>query len=166
MVVSKAPTSTTNITGFLIIVRGSNLRKESTMALRRIFESASEIGWCCRCSVIASSENLSGMHLQVLENRAQAERREERKGTHNQNGGNEQDREQRAGHGKRPGGSWSNFFLRQVSRDGQNGDMHEEAAQHHGYRSARVVPQRIAVQAAESRPIVAHHRSVSVENLR
>src|SRR5260221_14614085 len=85
MVVSKALTSTTNITGFLIIVRGSNLRKESTMALRRIFESASEIGWCCRCSVIASSENLSCMHLQVLENRTQPERPEERKGSHNHN---------------------------------------------------------------------------------
>src|ERR1700738_3812067 len=100
MVVSSAPTSTTNMTGFLIMVRGFNLRKESRNALRRIFESASDIDACCVCSVIKSSKNLSGKHLQVFENRSEAERREKCERTHNQDGRDQQSGEEGAGHGK------------------------------------------------------------------
>src|ERR1700687_413012 len=100
MVVSSAPTSTTNMTGFLIMVRGFNLRKESRNARRKILESASDIGACCVCSVIKSSENLSGKHLQVFKNRSQTERREKCERAHDQDGGNEQRCEKGAGHGK------------------------------------------------------------------
>src|SRR6267378_1507969 len=130
-----------------------------------IWSPQPKLPMCCRCSVIAASENLSGKHLQVLENRTQTERRKKCERAHNQNGGNEQSCEQRAGHGERPGRRRSDLFFRQVPGDGKYGDMHEEAAQHHGYRSTGVVPHGIAVQAAEGGAIVAHHRGITVEDL-
>src|SRR5437660_3971313 len=113
MVVTSAPTSTTNITGFLTIVRGFNFRNESRMAVRRIFPSPRDIALCCACSGMAASENLSSKHHQVLKNRAKTERRKKCKRAHNQNRGNEQRAEQRACYGKRSDGLRGDFFLRQ-----------------------------------------------------
>src|SRR6267378_3587001 len=84
------------------MARGSNLRNESSRALRRIFESARDIALCCACSGIVASENLSRMHQQVLENWTQAERREKCERAYDQNCGNEQSREERPGRGECP----------------------------------------------------------------
>src|SRR5271167_1437256 len=96
-----APTSTTNITGFFTINRGSSFRKESRIALRKILRSLIAVAFAV--VVIASSESLSGAHQQVLQNGAQAQRRQKRQCTHNQNHRYQQHREQRSRHGERAG---------------------------------------------------------------
>src|SRR5713226_2884128 len=165
MVVSSAPASTTNITGFLTMVRGFNFRKDSKTAVRRILVSVSEIALCCGWSAMSSSESLSGMHQQVLENRTQAERREKCERAHNQNGGNEQSCEQRASNGERPCRRRSNLFLRQVAGNGKHRNRHEESAQQHGRRAAGVVPQGVSIKTAERRAVVADRRRVDVQHL-
>src|SRR5271168_974274 len=166
MVVRSAPTSTTNMTGFLIMVRGSSLRQESTIARRRILESRSEMAWCCRCSGMGASESLSGKHLQVLEDGTKAERGEEGERADDEDGGNEKSGEQTAGYGKCSCGRRGDFFLGEISGDGQDGNDHEEAAEKHGGGAADVVPGSVAIEAAESGAVVAYRRSVEIKNLR
>src|ERR1700676_460624 len=102
MVSSAAPTSTTNITGFFIRVRGSSFTKESRNA--RLAISASQMDllfliWAVMSS--ASSESLARIHQQVLQNRAQAECGEKGQRADDQNHGDQQAGEQRRGHWKR-----------------------------------------------------------------
>src|SRR5579862_6797079 len=101
-VVITAPTSTTNITGFFISVRGLSFTTQSHKARVTIPEVQRDFlagvlfisppGVCVDSGSIViavliriASENLSGMHQQVLQNRAQAERRKESERAHNQN---------------------------------------------------------------------------------
>src|SRR5436305_5566665 len=72
-VVRKLPTYTTNITGLHSISRGSSLRNESSIARRTILGSKREV-FCLDISVS------SGQHLQVLDNGAERQRREEGQG--------------------------------------------------------------------------------------
>src|SRR5208283_3913538 len=76
-----APTSTTNITGFLTSSRGSSFQNESTMAVRNIFRSVIEALFACAV-VILSSKRLSRIHEQVFQNWPQAQRREESQRSH------------------------------------------------------------------------------------
>src|ERR1700675_3273942 len=75
MVVSRAPTSTTNMTGFLTIVRGFSLVKESTIARETIFLSARGLALAWDVWSMDSSEGFSGEHQQVFQDRSEAERR-------------------------------------------------------------------------------------------
>src|SRR5499425_1984380 len=100
-VVITAPTSTTNITGFFISVRGFNLIRESQIARCTIpevhidFRSSFDFlysptgaiisGVVVSVAILLALENLSGMQQQMLENRTQAERREKRERAHDQN---------------------------------------------------------------------------------
>src|ERR1019366_1589574 len=93
-----APISTTNITGFFISVRGFSLMNESRSAPLTI--PPVHIDFLFSLVFIVASENLSGVHQQVFENRTQAERREKRKCTDDQNYGDQQEREERRGHRK------------------------------------------------------------------
>src|SRR5277367_4745347 len=95
--VMTAPTSTTNITGFLIIMRGFSFQKESTIALRSILPSANELLFAWGAGVIGPSKTLSGVHQQVFQNWAEAQGREEGERAHNKDDADEQDGEQRAG---------------------------------------------------------------------
>src|SRR5215471_10259463 len=151
MVVRTAPTSTTNITGFLIITRGSSLRNESKMARDTIFVSVSDFLRIWATGSIDTSENLSGVHQQVLQNRPQTKGWKKRECTNNQNGGNEQATEEGAGHRKSPCRGWDRFLLSQDPRNGHDGDNHEEAPEKLGCSGCRVVPHRISIQAAERR---------------
>jgi hypothetical protein len=86
-----APTSTTNITGFFISVRGFNFTNESQHA--RLAISASQIDllffvWAVMFSFI--SESLSRIHQQVLQDRAKAERGEKSQRPYDQDHGNQQ----------------------------------------------------------------------------
>src|ERR1700737_4425272 len=87
MVVNTAPISTTNITGFFVRVRGLSLRTESHRARPTIPDVQRDF---CPSLLIAASKDLSGVHQQVIENRTQAEGREESKRTHDQNHRNQQ----------------------------------------------------------------------------
>ena len=84
MVVSSAPTSTTNITGFLIIVRGSSLRNESTTARKEWHYQRATCSSIERPRSIDISESLSCVHQQVFENWPETQGREERKSAHDQ----------------------------------------------------------------------------------
>src|ERR1700689_3363267 len=125
--VTTDPTSTTNITGFFISVRGFSFTNESFTAPPAIpqfhrdfflfFAERPGIGGSgivvigiltLSCSVdrvvMMASKNLSGMHQQVLEDRAQAERREKCKCADDQDHGNQQKTEKRSCHWKRSRG--------------------------------------------------------------
>ncbi len=131
-VVSTLPTSTTNITGFLTMPRGSSLRTESISAWpmisvfqRRRFLSHDFLAsfrfqllaiWVSDCfcdsSLLAGacSEKLACVQLQVLKDWSQAQRREERKRAENQNHADQQHGEKRVVHGKVPGEGGTLFF--------------------------------------------------------
>src|ERR1700737_1866476 len=110
MVVRSAPTSTTNMTGFLIIVWGFSFANESTTAREMIFLSASGCALTWADWSMGSSEGLSGEHQQVLENGSQTQGRKEGERTHDENGGNEQRGEQRSGDGEGSQRRRSGFF--------------------------------------------------------
>src|ERR1700679_431254 len=97
-----APISTTSITGFFARVRGSSLMNESRTAPLTMPPVQSDFLFLS-VVVMMASENPSGVHQQVLENRAQAERREEGKRANDQDDGNQQKREKRRGHRKGTG---------------------------------------------------------------
>src|SRR5215470_8234625 len=95
-VVSAAPTSTTNMTGFFARTRGFNFTNDCLIARFRISESNKgrvrtpfEINWallsvfgagvlgCCGGAVtLAISKHLSIQHLEMLDDRAQRQSRE------------------------------------------------------------------------------------------
>src|SRR5262245_21725555 len=82
------PISTTNITGFFIMVRGFNLRKESSSARRTIFASHNvrfDLGL-----IDLRSEGLACAHQQVLQQWSQAERGEKCERAHNHNHSHQQ----------------------------------------------------------------------------
>src|ERR1700674_1760906 len=102
MVSSAAPTSTTNITGFLMSVRGLSLANESQNARLAIFASHIDLPffiWAVMSS--SSSESLARVHQQVLQNRAQAEGGEKGQCANDQNDGDQQASEQRSRHRER-----------------------------------------------------------------
>src|ERR1700685_303966 len=99
-VVTTEPISTTNITGFFISVRGFSLRNESRTAPTTMPPVQSD--FLVSRVLMGASENLSGVHQQVLEDRAQAERWEKCECADDQNYGHQQKREQRRGDWERP----------------------------------------------------------------
>ena len=74
-VVSTAPTSTTNITGFFIIVRGSSFENRIPHARPTIDRVHNESCDDCAVVVVIHLKSLPGMHQQMFKNRAQAQRR-------------------------------------------------------------------------------------------
>src|ERR1700676_5782493 len=111
MVVSNAPTSTTNITGFLTIVRGSNLRNESPTARARIFVSVSDCFRTWEAVSMETSERFPCRHQQVFENGPETQGREKSESSDNDNGGDQQAREQSAGHWEGANGFRNDSFL-------------------------------------------------------
>src|SRR5215813_9032376 len=102
MVVSTAPASTTNMTGFFTIIRGSSLRKESTMARDKIAVSARDFFRIWAIGSISPLENLSCVHEQMLENRPKAKGRKEGESPNDENRGDEQTAEERSSDGESP----------------------------------------------------------------
>src|SRR5262245_61596299 len=161
-VVRTLPISTTNITGFLIISRGSSFRKLSTIAARRTAGSHAETARTLLEDM--ASEHLSGLRSEVLDDRPQAEGREESQGADDHDDPHQQGREQRAPRGKRPGAGGSSLFPGQDPRDRERGDDHPEPADQHGQAEGGVVPGRIRVQAAERRAVVSGAAGEGVED--
>src|SRR5580658_2503555 len=163
-VVTTEPISTTNITGFFISVRGFSLMHESRSAPATMPPVQSD--FLVSRVLMMASENPSGMHQQVLEDRPQAERREKCKRADDQNHGDQQEREQRRGNREGAHRFRHDFLARQISGDCQHRNHHEEAAEKHVERAADVVPGRVPVQPGEGRAVIAGHRGVGVQNLR
>src|SRR5262245_21293300 len=91
-VVSAATASTTNITGFFIITRGSSLAKAEPIAGITILGSVNAVtGVCLRnfevcidATPLARSEQLPRHHGEVLDDRPECQRREEREAANDQ----------------------------------------------------------------------------------
>src|SRR5215468_6485215 len=164
--VMTAPTSTTNITGCWRITRRSSFQKESRIAFRRILRSPNEVPFACGFPVMWSSKCLSCVHQQMLENRSQAQGREEGQRADDQNHRNQQHGEEWSGNRKSAEGFRNVFLCRKISSDGQDRDNHKEPAKEHGDSQSGVVPKGVCVNAAEGGTVVAHSRRIGVENLR
>src|SRR5690349_11600536 len=113
-VVSAAPTSTTNMTGFLARTRGFSFTNDCLIARFKISGSNKgrvrtpfEMSWalpsafgagvsgCCGGAVtLAISKHLSVQHLEMLDDRTQRKSREISQCTNNHNGSNQQNHEQ------------------------------------------------------------------------
>ena len=96
-----------------------------------------------------ASKELSGCHLQVLENGAEAKDRKKRESANDENRGDEKRGEERRGHGKSASGFRDGFFLSEVSRDCENWYHGEETPEKHSDGERTVVPVRIRVDAVE-----------------
>src|ERR1700719_473900 len=166
MLVSTAPTSTTNITGFLTMVRGSSFRNESAVARVRIFVSVRDCFRTCETGSMKTSEGFPCCHQQVFENGPETQGREKGESSDNDNGGDEQAREQSAGYSEGANGFRNDSFFCEASGDSQYWNDHEKAAQQLGDRGAGVVPHGVGVQTSECRTVIARGRNVGVEHLR
>src|SRR5262249_47993000 len=76
---STLATSTTNMTGFFAITRGSSLRRLSTRAAR--IRGPSQAETARTLLLLMGSEHLSGVGQEMLDDRAQAEGRKESEGS-------------------------------------------------------------------------------------
>src|SRR5262249_38888879 len=107
-VVRAATISTTNITGFFIILRGSSLAKAEPIAGHTIFGSVNEVtGIRLRkreVSIAATprSEKLPGHHGELLDDWAKRERREEGETADDEDHADQQADEQTAMRGEGP----------------------------------------------------------------
>src|ERR1700722_13072219 len=174
-VVSTLPTSTTNITGFLTMPRGSSLRTESISACPRIsvFQRdflSSMISPFQLIQMRYELENLTCLEQQVFQNGTQAKCREEGQRAENQNHADEQNSEEGTVHRESSRRRRNALLRSQIACQGEHGDHHEEAPAEHGPTHGRVVPperRRIdaGIESGEGRSVVTHCRGVSVENL-
>src|ERR1700751_2071487 len=162
IVVKTAPTSTTNITGFLIIVRGFSLRNESTMARVRMALSASDCFLILATGSMDTSESLSCVHQQMLENRSKTQSRKERESAYDQNGGDEQTGEESACDWKTSGGFRNSFLFSKTSGNGEHRNDHEETTKQLGKSRGRVVPHGVCADPAKRRAVVPGRRDICV----
>src|SRR5882757_8093924 len=166
-VVNAATISTTNITGFLIISRGSSLTKADMIAGIRIFGSSIVEAVTFFCSFMASmdlnseerSEQIVGVHREVLDDRPERQRREEGEAADDQDHADDEADEQAAGGRERAGRCRNRFLGRQRARDRHCRHDHEEAADEHRAGKGQVVEEGVAGEARKGRAVVAGGRS-------
>src|SRR6267378_4372208 len=166
-VVTTLPTSTTNMTGFFIMVRGSSLTAASTRARRMIFASHRLLLFFSAMSCLRSSasESFPCHHQQVFKYGSQTERRKKCERAHNHNHRHQQNGKQGRGHRESTCRSGDGLFLRQVTGNRKHGDDHKEASHQHRHCARSVVPKRVTVQAPECGAVVPRHGSERVEDL-
>src|SRR5580700_5280677 len=102
----------------------------------------------------------------MFQNRSQAKGREKSKRANDQDGGDQQNGEQRPGNGKSSKRRGSKALFREVSRNGQNRNHHEESAEQHRGRGAGVVPEGVGIDSSKCGTVIADGRSVGIEDLR
>src|SRR6202158_586095 len=161
-VVMTLPTSTTNMTGLPIILRGFSFRNASQTARLTIFHSQTAFFFV---AILKTSERFACTHQHVLQNRPKAQSRKECQSPHDQNHTDEQRREQWRGDRECPERRRNIFLARQITGDGEHGQDHQEATSQHRYAARGVVPERVPVQPSESGAVIACHGCESVQNL-
>src|SRR5258708_7245475 len=166
-VVTTLPTSTTNMTGFFIIVRGSSLTMASTSARRMIFASHRLLLFFSAifCLKRSASKRFPCRHQQVFKYGSQTKRREKCERAYDHNHRHQQNGKQGRSHRERTCRSGHRFLFRQVAGNRQHRDDHEEASHQHRHCARRVVPKSVAVQAPESGTVVPRHGRECVEDL-
>src|SRR5215470_14235496 len=171
-VVSAATISTTNITGLLIISRGSSLAKDDRIAGTTIFGSSIVEAVVRFCSFMVSmdvtpmrSEDGVGVHREVLDDRAERQRREEGEAANDEDNADDEADEQPAGGREGAGGSWNRLLLGKRSRNRHCRHDHEEAADKHRHRAGQIIEEDVAGEAGEGRAVVAGLRRVGIQHL-
>src|ERR1700712_4176592 len=153
IVVSAATTSTTNITGLLIITLGSSFTNAARIAGHTIFGSSSADTGAFFCSFRASmdvtpkedrSEQGVRIHREVLDDRSECERGEEGEAADDQDDADHEADEQAAGGRQRAGRRRDGFLARQRTRQRHRRHDHEEAADEHRACQREIVEQRVA----------------------
>src|SRR6267378_4933978 len=172
-VVSAATTSTTNITGFLIISRGSSFANAEPIAGVTIFGSSiADTGMRFR-SFMASmdvtpkcgrSEQGVGVASEMLDDRTERERREEGETANDQDHADDEADEQAARGRQRAGRRWNRLLAGQRTRQRHRRDDHEEAADEHRTGERHVVEEGVAGQPGESRTVIAGCRRIGIEH--
>src|SRR5262245_41504259 len=135
------PISTTNITGFFIIVTGFSLLKESPIAREMIFASQMEIAFSL--AIVFSKfklESLPCVHQEMLHNRAKAQDREKGQSTDNQDHAHQKRREERCRDRERAERGRDALLPPETSSQSEHRDDHQETPKEHGDADRRVVP--------------------------
>src|SRR5258708_6548802 len=166
-VVTTLPTSTTNMTGFFIMVRGSSLTTASTSARRMIFASHKLLLFFSPifCLKRSASKRFPCRHQQVFKYGSQTKRREKCERAHDHNHRQQQNGKQRRSHRERTCRSGHRLFLRQVASNREHGNDHEEAPHQHRHCAGSVIPERVTVQPPECGAVVSSHGSECIEDL-
>src|SRR4029077_3072080 len=157
-VVSAVTTSRTNITGFVMRVRGSSLTKAEPIAGKTILGSSrAETGIRLRNVVVSievsprsnrSEQRVAG-HREMLDDGSERERRKECESADDDDHAHHQAHEQAAS-GREGAGRWGHRFLgSERAGDRHGGDDHPEAADEHRDGAGQVVEQDVAGEAAE-----------------
>src|SRR5579859_1185120 len=171
-VVSAATASTTNITGFLIMTRGSSLAKAAPMAGHTIFGSSiADTGMRLfilttgSTEVTPKSEEGVGVAGEMLDNRPQRQRREEGQSADDQDHADDEADEQAARGRERATGRRHRLLLGKRTSDRHGRHHHEEAADEHRDTPGDVVERDVAGKAGEGRAVVAGLRGIGIEHL-
>src|SRR5215831_10092661 len=154
IVVSAVTTSSTNMTGFLIKVRGSSFTKADPMAGSTILGSNSaDTGICLRICEVS---------IEVTPKR---ERRKESEAADDHDHPDDEPDEQAAGRREGSGGSRDRLLGCERAGDRHCRNDHPEAADEHRDCPREIVEHRVGGDASESRSVVAGARSVEIEHL-
>src|SRR5882757_5561564 len=171
-VVSAATTSTTNITGLLIISRGSSLTKDEAIAGITIFGSSIAETGTRFCNFMVSmdvtpndrSEQGVGVHREMLDDRAERERREEGETADDQDDADDQADEQAAGGRQCAGRGRDRFLAGERARQRHRRHDHEEAADEHRTGERKIVEEGVAGEPGERRAVIAGRRGEGIEH--
>src|ERR1700687_516406 len=129
--VSMLETSTTNITGFLIINRGSSLRNDSIAARDTIsrFQSAGAF----RSLIVATSalEEFPGRHQELFDDRSERDGAEKSQRADDQDYADQQEHKRDAVSRERPGAHGGGFLGGDRACDRERGNRHHEPAEQH-----------------------------------
>src|SRR5215475_5709716 len=183
-VVSAAPTSTTNMTGFLATIRGLSLTKDSFVALRRISGSKSgrartpfEMSCvpslllsglrCCGGAVrVDISKHLPAEHLEMLNYGAQRKRGEIRQRANDHDRSDKQNYEERAVSRQRAARHGYQFLPCKTARDRECRNDKKKSRNQHVDAECQVVPGRIGTNSRKGASVVTGAAGVCVENFR
>src|SRR5712692_7128322 len=165
-VVTTAPTSHTNMTGFLTCTRGSSFLNDAGIAARMILGSQIEMSPLRRvfhcltsnisvCILLLISENPPCLHQQMFDDRPQRVSREVGQRANDQDHADHQAHEERPrrGEGAQPGGH--DPLLDERACEGQDRDDFGEAADQHDHSQRPVVEGRVPSETRESGAVVA-----------
>src|SRR3984957_2419732 len=176
-VVSAATTSTTNITGFLAISRGSSLAKAEPIAGPTIFGS-SIVATGIRLFVVwttsmeatpndgSESKEGVGARCEGLDDRAECERGEEGETADDQDDADNEADERAAGRGEGTGGWLNGFLARERASKRHRRHDHEEAADEHRACQRQVVEEGIAGEPGKGRAVIAGRGSIGIKHFR
>src|SRR6478609_6896633 len=160
MVVRTEPTPTTNITGFFIRVRGLSLMMLSPIARFRISGSTS-----LRFSSVIRMAPDSVEDLELLDDGAESERRQEGEGTDDHDHADHQDHEQRSVGRERPRRRRDALLAHERTGQRERRDDQEEASEQHGDGEGAVHPRGVGREPGERRSVVVARRRERVEQL-